>query len=300
MGVLIKIDGANFDKDHIIGKVDIIPECQHEYDNACDTDCNLCGFTREVTHDYDENGYCTVCGQRDPNKPYTLAEYPVTDGLKGLYDFGSATENGSLYNHADPSLVPTLVELTADGGKWTEEANYATFSGGTNKCRVDTNIKSVLGNKVAWVALFSVPTGFRPIVGCRRVMGSATTAKYGVDLYNDRVEYIADGKWYEEVYDNGINSDNFAILALTADTNGWKVYRYTNGALVLWDEYVGVLDPWTVNEPICIGGDRLSNSRGDAHISLAAIHEGVMTDEQLESICQFVKDYGEQKGLTIE
>ena len=54
------------------------PSCEHEYDNACDVDCNLCGETREVEHNVvaveakdatcTELGniaywYCDVCGQ---------------------------------------------------------------------------------------------------------------------------------------------------------------------------------------------------------------------------------------------
>lgn len=48
-----------------------IPATGHSYDNACDTDCNSCGKTRNVEHSYsnrwsfDANGHwheCTVCG----------------------------------------------------------------------------------------------------------------------------------------------------------------------------------------------------------------------------------------------
>ena len=45
----------------------------HSYDNACDTECNDCGETREITHDFsvtdkDESGHwlaCSVCGEVD-------------------------------------------------------------------------------------------------------------------------------------------------------------------------------------------------------------------------------------------
>jgi len=62
---------------HINGQ-DPEPSCEHEYDNACDVDCNLCGETREVEHNVvaveakdatcTELGniaywYCDVCGQ---------------------------------------------------------------------------------------------------------------------------------------------------------------------------------------------------------------------------------------------
>ena len=44
----------------------------HDYTNACDTTCNTCGYTREITHtpadnySYDDNGHwkvCSVCGK---------------------------------------------------------------------------------------------------------------------------------------------------------------------------------------------------------------------------------------------
>ena len=56
---------------------DYAPECEHEYDNACDVDCNICGENREVEHTVlaveavaptcEAEGniaywYCSVCG----------------------------------------------------------------------------------------------------------------------------------------------------------------------------------------------------------------------------------------------
>ena len=78
--------GANIDKQLVdfasstttITVVGSEPSCEHEYDNACDVDCNLCGETREVEHNVvaveakdatcTELGniaywYCDVCGQ---------------------------------------------------------------------------------------------------------------------------------------------------------------------------------------------------------------------------------------------
>ena len=39
--------------------------CEHVYDNACDTDCNVCGATRTTTHAYDNDcdTDCNVCGE---------------------------------------------------------------------------------------------------------------------------------------------------------------------------------------------------------------------------------------------
>ena len=49
----------------------------HVYDNACDADCNECGFIREVgDHEYDENGVCIHCGAtKGNNKPEHVHVY---------------------------------------------------------------------------------------------------------------------------------------------------------------------------------------------------------------------------------
>ena len=312
MGILIKCAGSTFAPKYVIDTVEIPDiECEHEYDNACDAECNLCGATRAVTHNY-VDGFCTICGKKDPNKVWTIAEYPVTDGLKGLYDFGSATENGSLYNHANPALVPTLTEITADGGKWTEEANYATFSGNTNKCRVDTGILPNFANTVTYVALCSVPAGgsttLRPIIGNRR---NTSAGNKGVDLANGIVEYCTGGvaQLSGTLAENQINTDNFIILAATVSTNGYALYRYTNNSLdELASKTVTIDFGTTTSDAVKIGGNSVGNGAADTHISLAAIHEGDITGgvegvtvyDKLLEICAFVKTYGKQKGLTIE
>ena len=46
----------------------VVTTLGHQYDDACDTDCNLCGDIREITHDYDwvidEPGNCGVAGKK--------------------------------------------------------------------------------------------------------------------------------------------------------------------------------------------------------------------------------------------
>ena len=57
-------------------------ECEHAYDNACDTDCNLCGETRTTTHAFanvwtpgDTTHFyaCTVCGTKKDETAHTFA-----------------------------------------------------------------------------------------------------------------------------------------------------------------------------------------------------------------------------------
>lgn len=327
MGIGIMIPGAHFtDERYIVGKVKIpekpVPECEHVYDNDCDATCNLCGAVRTVPHNLihvdavaptdTENGnveywYCSLCGgywldeacaqptTAEDVVRYSIGSYPVQDTLKGLYDLGG-TQKASLVNHAPAGVTPTFY------GTYDADGSAVKFTGRTNSNFLDTGLKIVPENTVTIVALFSVPTGFRTIIGCR--FNNSPVAG-GMSLLNKNIIYCVDGTAKLEAFD-AINSNNFAILALQASTQDsvgvCKVWRYTNGSLSdpLVD-YSGAITDWS--DAITnwrIGGDKMSSSHDDAYISLAAIHEGVLTDEQLESVCEFVKVYGEQKGLTIE
>lgn len=288
MGKLIRINGVTFDPKYILKTIELPDE--------------------PVIPD-------------EPIVPVTIADYPVQDGLKGLYDLGRydglGNENDPLENHAPNGTNAVL----ADGNTWTVGDDYAIFSGKTNVSRVITNIQLTLENTVTFVALFRVPTGRRPLIGNRRGTGSTAT-NFGLDLLNTEVHLCVGGKAQAYAFDTPINSDNFAILALRATTSGVMVDRYTNGVLTRvpfvsttdgtkMDCYEGVVDAWATNvtaNVFKIGGNTLSNTDGDAHISLAAIHEGDITggvegvtvEDKLLEICQFVKAYGEEKGLTIE
>ena len=88
-GVKLTVMGSN--GSYIVGI------CTHTYDNSCDTDCNICGEVREITHSYDavvtaptctEGGYttytCTVCGDT-----YTADE---TEATGHVYDNACDTD----------------------------------------------------------------------------------------------------------------------------------------------------------------------------------------------------------------
>ena len=300
MGILIKCEGATFDKKYVIDTVELPdPDCPHEYDNDCDAECNLCGATRIVTHNY-VGGYCTVCGKKDPDKVWAIDEYPVTDTLKGLYDLGGTVE-ASLVNHA-PNPVATGAP-SISGDTHTVSEDYITFNGESKNRMMPTLPMHKLENGIVLVALFSTPTGTqtRPLISNRR---AGTGARYvGMGLYSDRVEIAVEGATTAGVYnfDEPVHSNNFAILAFSGNTSGYRVVRYSNGTLTTLLEYTGSVNGWETNT-FQIGGDGTGNvyPNAPAHISLAAIHEGDVTAKQLESICEFVKAYGEQKGLTIE
>ena len=62
--------------------------CEHEYDNACDTECNECGTTRTTEHVYDNarDTDCNICGATRTVEPdntrYTITEEEWNAALK--------------------------------------------------------------------------------------------------------------------------------------------------------------------------------------------------------------------------
>ncbi len=333
MGILIVCRDADF-SENAIGKVEIPEvECDHVYDNDCDTTCNLCGAVRTVPHDlvhYDavaptdtEDGnkeywHCTLCDKywldealtqpttKDGVVLLSISSYPVYDtSLKGLYDLGG-TEEDSLANHATNGKTATFT------GTYEADGASVKFTGKSNGNFLDTNLRIQPSNTVTTIVLFSVPTGHRTIFGCR---SQSSPNAAGISVMNDMAIYCADGTSKPIDFHTAINSNNFSILAMQASAQDGvgvcKVWQYKNGSLVpCADTYEGVLDniPGTVVTTWRVGGDKLSTTFADAYISLAAIHEGDITggaegvtvDDKLLEICRFVKAYGEQKGLTIE
>ena len=261
MGVLIKIDGATFNEKYIIDKVDV-PE-------------------------------------DEPIIPVTIADYPVTDGLKGLYDLGGTAE-ATLVNHAPTPHINTADEKLESPVVVSED--YCTFTGTANTSRFLTYLRMPLENAITAVVLFRVQDGLRPILSNRT--GGSTANAVGVTIMNDRVLYGKDGNAEPSAISFAqINSSNFAILAMSVSAERVDAYRYTNGALNNLGYFEGAVNPWltgSTGNAIQIGGTGKTDGYQDADISLAAIHEGVMTEEQLTEICSFVKTYGKQKGLTIE
>ena len=260
-----------------------------------------------------------------PAEPKTIADYPVQDGLQGLYDlgedYGLVNENDlwSPINYAPTDAYYQPTDTPQFAGNCNIEENYVTFSGKGSDARMHTYLRIPLvagatdgydgHNGLTYVALFSVPGGTlkeRPIIGNR------TSSIPNLSLTNAHVFFARNGASVTNCVfggDGAINSNAFVILAMTADANGFKVMRYKDGALdtvplvvdgVKVNAYEGVVDAWS-NLAIQIGGNSTSTNYADAHISLAAVHTGKLTDEQLEEVCEFVYDYGKNtKDLDIE
>lgn len=269
MGFLIKIDGADFDEKYVVGRVEV----------------------REPDI---------------PDEPVTIADYPVQDGLKGLYDLGGTAE-ATLVNHAPEPHVNTAAEKL--DGTCDMKDGYVSISGATNASRMHTYLRLPQSDGLTYIVLFRVASGARVLLG-NRSAGSGATAN-GVSLRNDGVEFGKSGTYTTPSFKVGdttvsINStDKFAILAMTATANELRVVRYTSGALSApLYHFEGAIDAWasgSSGNAIGIGGySKGGNAFADADISLAAIHAGALEDSQLAEVCEFVSKYGKQKGLAIE
>lgn len=254
MSVLIKIDGVSFDEKYVIGKA-VVPE---------------------------------------PDVPLVISDYPVTDGLKGLFTLGS--DYDSVRNYAPEPHVNT--DAPKLDGTYEMADNYITFSGTGNGSRLSTYLRLPLDGGLTFVALFSVTADGSAI---NRPIISNMSSSSGLSLGNRQVTYKKNAVTQLDYFEENVLSDKFAILAMTADASGYRVVRYSNGGIVEWKtgkESTGI-DAWS-NNAIQVGGESTTSPYATARISLAAIHTGKLTDDQLRSVCRFVNNYGKQKGLTIE
>lgn len=225
-----------------------------------------------------------------PDEPVlvTIDDYPVKDStLKGLYDL-SGTQTEAIKDHSGNGNDATVV-----GTGVTFEGNFAHFTGANLENHIATGVSTSVANKTTIVALFRVPTGARSIV-------SNYSSTKGFNFTNKMVYIEAVSNGGSKTFnDTTVGANGFAICAVSVDANGLRAVKYNNGAL---DELVSATtEPKACSTDFRIGGSpATTNPANDADIALVAIHEGAMTEAQLESICEFVKTYGEQNGLTIE
>lgn len=146
------------------------PECQHEYDNACDATCNLCGAVRATEHsygvgvvtkpaDYGVDGVmtytCTICGATKTEvipalvPPVLTAVYsPKTpNNLRVNFD----------YDTDDADAIRDWLTVTDEGGNtitdYTLSKNadgdvVVSHHGATTTVDVERNTFTVLGGGV--------------------------------------------------------------------------------------------------------------------------------------------------------
>ncbi len=78
-------------------------DCEHTYDNACDTICNICNEERTITHDpNDDDGNCTTAITcRDCGTTTTPAKDSHTGGTATCTDKAECTVCGTAYGTVD-------------------------------------------------------------------------------------------------------------------------------------------------------------------------------------------------------
>lgn len=222
-----------------------------------------------------------------PNEPAIPDTYPVTDTLKGLYYLGGTVEE-SLVNQSGNGDKATLI------GSITLEESYATFTGAMNVNRIDTDVATPIESGVTMVALFRVPTGRRAIV-------STYKASNGGFVFSNDYAFVAtsDGGTNKGTYTDTNESSNFVICAFSANTEGLRVVKDVSGAIA--EIYTADCEPRAYAQNVTIGGGRSNITMGDnADIALVSIHDGELTDAQLQQIFAYVRKYGEDKGLVVD
>jgi hypothetical protein len=86
-----------------VKKADVSIACTHEYDHKCDTSCNVCGATREVTHSWDNGkvtteATCTTAGVKTYTCTTVGCGHTKTEDIKALdhsYDGGKVTKEAT-------------------------------------------------------------------------------------------------------------------------------------------------------------------------------------------------------------
>jgi len=94
----------------------------HTFDNACDTECNDCGFERETEHDYsnkwfyDQNGHwhaCTYCGDELEMVPHTPGDEATETTDQLCVDCGYIIQVAGNHQH-----TPVDTWATDENGHW--------------------------------------------------------------------------------------------------------------------------------------------------------------------------------------
>jgi len=114
----------------------------HKYTNACDTSCNVCGYTRTITHDWnttyttDGNGHwieCKECGEKKNEGTHsggtaTCKDKAICTVCSQPYgNYGSHTLTNHPRNDADHNNTGNIEYWTCDVcGKYFSDANGST------------------------------------------------------------------------------------------------------------------------------------------------------------------------------
>lgn len=221
-----------------------------------------------------------------PDEPTAPETYPVSDNLKGLYYLSGSQDNSVVDQSGNGN------DATVEGEGVTFADGYAHFTGDPVANRISTPFVIAPETGATLVAMFRVPTGERVLLSNYKYMSG------GFNFSNARVYISATENDGSKTF-SAVGRNGFAICALYIDADYCRVAKYSNGAI---SEIRSVTAPMVMkNVNVCIGGGTSGAGMvGDADIAFVSIHEGNVTDEQLQQIFEYLKKYGESNGLTIE
>ena len=141
----------------------------HDYTNACDTDCNTCGYAREITHAYktewskdaEKHWYeCSVCGDKKnetihtpgadatetTDQTCTVCGYVIREALGHTHNHNTMkSDETNHWNECDCGDKTGITAHTWDDGVVTKEATYDEEGEKTFTCSTcsKTKIESV-------------------------------------------------------------------------------------------------------------------------------------------------------------
>lgn len=220
---------------------------------------------------------------------YTVGrvEYPKISTLENLYflggNAGKTTEDHSGNNH-----TATI------GGTVLYETNYATFDGNNLLNRMIAQIPDQTETSIAATALVK-KTGNRGIIG----NASASNTPKGFVFGTQRLIYATNGAW-KDLQFTLPDSDNFYVIGMIISSGGAKVYKYDANGLGIIATKSDANVSLDNNLPICIGGTNYNWSfSGKIDLSAIAYYEGIVTENQIQTAMEYLRDYAGLKGLSV-
>lgn len=171
-----------------------INKAAHSYDNACDADCNVCGYTRAVIHDYSEYAHsttqhylkCSLCGKVDET---TREHHDFDNACDPTCDECGYTRTVS--GHAWGNWIQTT---PPEIGKKGEETRTCANCGTTEKRDVDA-----LQSEYDAKAIFSSKTvrpgeEFEIIISFEKLPKLVGIAVEALDFDREKFELV-DAEW---------------------------------------------------------------------------------------------------------
>lgn len=253
----------------------ILPDCEHEYDNVCDAECNKCGETRiTVDHVYD-NGCDTVCNECGETR---AAQDHVYDNVcdTDCNECGDIRQVGDhVYDDeydADCNACGAIRVVDENPADFDDSGVKSYLAYQSNKSVNYIYVSSASDLAVASRLLnensdidFIVLNGFNATIDTDKPIVSFGTTNTYVDINNKKVRVIlltgsadADMSWFVNTALTANDDWNYVVISDEevaerpangvigdADQTLWKIlYDFQNKNLYLY-ESLGINADWT-------------------------------------------------------